>query len=124
MASIENTNLCLCWMKFAIGSTLAHLPPWVMEPSGTLSICNIGHRCVIMTKGEGGFGLTFEGDDQVFVQAVKSGDASKDKPFKFSAAGKQCFAARRENYGDGFQSCQHRFMSTCLSSCINSCASC
>ncbi|KHJ48024.1 hypothetical protein D918_01289 [Trichuris suis] len=40
-----------------------------MEPSGTLSICNIGHRCVIMTKGEGGFGLTFEGDDQVFVQA-------------------------------------------------------
>lgn len=42
-----------------------------------VSLTGLVQRCVIIQKDENGFGLTVSGDNPVFVQLVKEGEANK-----------------------------------------------
>lgn len=43
-----------------------------------VSLTGLVQRCVIIQKDENGFGLTVSGDNPVFVQLVKEGEAKKN----------------------------------------------
>lgn len=44
-----------------------------------VSLTGLVQRCVIIQKDENGFGLTVSGDNPVFVQLVKEGEAKKGR---------------------------------------------